>query len=140
MSPKRVTRRQILQSGSLLALPAVWHGTRPPAAHAAPAAATGLRVGSRMYESIGVRPIINGRGTYTILSGSLMLPEVRAAMDEAAQHYVHLDELAEGIGARLAEELREFDARRRTGQPELNLAPVDEELHRKLEALGYIGS
>ena len=102
MSPKRVTRRQMLQSGTLLALPAVWHGTRPPAAQAAPAAATGLRVGSRMYESIGVRPIINGRGTYTILSGSLMLPEVRAAMDEAAQHYVHLDELAEGIGARLA--------------------------------------
>ena len=103
MSPKRVTRRQMLQSGTLLALPAVWHGTRPPAAQAAPAASTGLRVGSRMYESIGVRPIINGRGTYTILSGSLMLPEVRAAMDEAAQHYVPLDELAEGIGARLAE-------------------------------------
>ena len=45
-----------------------------------------------------------------------------------------------GIVARLAEELREFDARRRTGQLELNLAPVDEELHRKLEALGYVGS
>jgi L-seryl-tRNA(Ser) seleniumtransferase len=31
-----------------------------------------------------------------------MLPEVRAAMDAAAQHYVHLDELTEAIGARLA--------------------------------------
>ena len=83
MSPKRVTRRQMLQSGSLLALPGVWHGARPAAAGVASAASTGLRVGSRMYESIGVRPIVNGRGTYTILSGSLMLPEVRAAMAEA---------------------------------------------------------
>jgi L-seryl-tRNA(Ser) seleniumtransferase len=31
-----------------------------------------------------------------------MLPEVRAAMAAASQHYVHLDELAEAIGARLA--------------------------------------
>jgi L-seryl-tRNA(Ser) seleniumtransferase len=31
-----------------------------------------------------------------------MLPEVRAAMDAAAKHYVHLDELADAIGARLA--------------------------------------
>ena len=31
-----------------------------------------------------------------------MLPEVRAAMDAASRQYVHLDELAEAIGARLA--------------------------------------
>ena len=31
-----------------------------------------------------------------------MLPEVRAAMDAAAQKYVHLDELTEAVGARLA--------------------------------------
>src|SRR5207237_3492865 len=42
-------------------------------------------------------------GTFTIISGSTMLPEVRAAMDAAAQQYVHLDELSEAIGARLAE-------------------------------------
>ena len=56
----------------------------------------GLRVGPDVYQSIGVRPLINARGTYTIISGSVMLPEVRAAMDAAAQHYVHLDELADG--------------------------------------------
>ena len=27
------------------------------------------------YESIGVRPLINCKGTFTIISGSLMLPE-----------------------------------------------------------------
>ena len=32
------------------------------------------------YESIGVRPLINCRGTYTIISGSVILPEVREAM------------------------------------------------------------
>ena len=49
-----------------------------------------------------MRPLINARGTFTIISGSTMLPEVRAAMDAAAKKYVHLDELAEAVGARLA--------------------------------------
>lgn len=56
-----------------------------------------------VYGPIGVRPMINARGTYTIISGSVMLPEVRAAIDAAARRYVHLDELADAIGARLAE-------------------------------------
>jgi L-seryl-tRNA(Ser) seleniumtransferase len=60
-------------------------------------------MGRNVYQAIGVRPLVNARGTFTIVSGSLMLPEVRAAMNEAAQHYVHLDELAEAVGARLAE-------------------------------------
>ena len=55
------------------------------------------------YESIGVRPLINCRGTYTIISGSLMLSEVREAMGEASKAYVHLDELMEAVGARIAE-------------------------------------
>ena len=50
-----------------------------------------------------MRPLINARGTFTIISGSRMLPEVRAAIDAAAQHHVHLDELMAAIGARLAE-------------------------------------
>lgn len=62
-----------------------------------------LRAGAPdVYTSLGVRPFINARGTYTILSGSTMLPEVRAAMDQAARQYVHLDELTEAIGQRLA--------------------------------------
>ena len=55
------------------------------------------------YECIGVRPLINCMGTYTIISGSLLLPEVRQAMLEASRRYVHLDELAEAVGARLGE-------------------------------------
>ncbi|MGA3328031.1 MAG: hypothetical protein ABSF45_26575 [Terriglobia bacterium] len=56
-----------------------------------------------IYESIGVRPLINCQGVITIIGGSLMLPEVRRAMDEASNWYVHLDELAEAVGKRLAE-------------------------------------
>ena len=65
------------------------------------AEAPGLRFPT--YDTIGVRPLINCRGTYTIISGSLLLPEARAAMEEASRRYVHLDELAEAVGARLAE-------------------------------------
>ncbi len=55
------------------------------------------------YESIGLRPLINCRGTYTIISGSLSLPEVKAAMEAASQRYVHMDELMEKVGERIAE-------------------------------------
>jgi uncharacterized pyridoxal phosphate-dependent enzyme len=112
-----VSRRQLLQRGSLLALPAVLRdkfvaaepmagselATLAASATTAAPATTGLRAGPDVYASIGARPLINARGTYTIISGSIMLPEVRAAMEAAAQHYIHLDELAEAIGARLAE-------------------------------------
>lgn len=106
-----MTRRELLRRGSLAGgLLAVPGALRSEAATATPATAppaapavTGLRVGPDIYQSIGVPPLVNARGTYTILSGSTMLPEVRAAMDAAAQHYVHLDELAEAVGARLAE-------------------------------------
>ena len=37
-------------------------------------------------------------GTYTIISGSLMLPEVRQAIQDASKAYVHLDELMEQGG------------------------------------------
>ncbi len=55
------------------------------------------------YQSIGVRPLINCMGTYTIISGSLMLPEARQAMQEASQAYVHLDELMEKAGTHIAQ-------------------------------------
>lgn len=62
-----------------------------------------LKVGPQIYQSIGVEPVINCRGTFTIIGGSVELPEVRAAIDAASQYYVQLDELSAGIGQRLAE-------------------------------------
>ena len=58
--------------------------------------------GDGVYEALGVQPLINAAGTYTSLSGSLILPEVRAAMDEAARHYVSIAELHEAAGNRIA--------------------------------------
>src|ERR671911_640952 len=38
-----------------------------------------------IYGDIGVRPIINGRGATTAVGGTLMSPEVLAAMTDAAR-------------------------------------------------------
>ena len=59
--------------------------------------------GANVYERIGVRPLINARGTWTYLSGSLILPEVRTAMDAASRQFVDLIELQNAVGKRLAE-------------------------------------
>ncbi len=56
-----------------------------------------------IYEAIGVEPIINCRGTFTIIGGSVERPEVLAAYKEASRYFVQYDELAEGVGRRLAE-------------------------------------
>lgn len=58
---------------------------------------------TNIFRSIGVEPIINCRGAYTIIGGSLELPPVREAMEAAAHNFVQYDELAEGIGQRLAD-------------------------------------
>jgi L-seryl-tRNA(Ser) seleniumtransferase len=65
--------------------------------------AVGKVPASNVYRRLGVRPLINCRGTWTYLSGSLELPEVRAAMLEAAKHFVSIMELQQGVGRRLAE-------------------------------------
>lgn len=61
-----------------------------------------LRLGPEIYQSIGVEPIINCVGTFTIIGGSVHRPEVAAAMEAASRYFVQIDELAEGIGKRLA--------------------------------------
>ena len=62
-----------------------------------------LQIGPKIYESIGVDPIINCRGTFTIIGGSLERPEVLAASKAAAAYFVQYDEMAFGVGRRLAE-------------------------------------
>jgi seryl-tRNA(Sec) selenium transferase len=55
-----------------------------------------------IYTRIGVRPLINARGTWTYLSGSLELPETRRATEEASQYFVDMFELQAGVGRYLA--------------------------------------
>lgn len=56
-----------------------------------------------IYNSIGVDTIINCRGTFTIIGGSIERPEVLKAMEAASGYFVQYDELANGVGKRLAE-------------------------------------
>jgi L-seryl-tRNA(Ser) seleniumtransferase len=67
------------------------------------AAATGKSPTIDVYRRLGVRPFINARGTWTYLSGSLELPEVRTAMDAASRHFVDMFELQRAAGKRLGE-------------------------------------
>ena len=55
-----------------------------------------------IFQAIGVEPIINCRGTFTILGGSILRPEVLRAMEAASGYFVQYDELAAGVGRHLA--------------------------------------
>jgi uncharacterized pyridoxal phosphate-dependent enzyme len=56
-----------------------------------------------VYARLGVKTVINCRGTWTYLSGSLEFPEVRQAQLEAAKHFVNVIELQHAVGRRLSE-------------------------------------
>jgi len=72
------------------------------AAVAAAKAAGSKAAAGDIYSSIGVRSLINARGTWTYLSGSLELPEVRRTMELASHHFVDMFELQESAGRYLA--------------------------------------
>ena len=74
-----VSRRDLFRQGGLFAAAQAFGGSVRQAV-AAP-----LEVGANMYRSIGVRPVINARGTFTIITGSQTLPEVKRAMDQASR-------------------------------------------------------
>src|SRR6267142_6350958 len=98
---RNLSRRDLFRGGGLaVAASQILGGSR---ASAAPAAVGKLQLGPEIYQSIGIRPLINCRGTLTVISGSLELPEGRAAKEAAAQHFVALDELMDAVGKRLAE-------------------------------------
>src|SRR5579883_1036078 len=65
--------------------------------------AAGYTAKENIYTKIGVTPIINARGTWTYTSASLELPEVKAAKQAAAMHFVDMWELQRAVGRRLAE-------------------------------------
>jgi D-glucosaminate-6-phosphate ammonia-lyase len=93
----KISRRNLLRSSAALAaVEAV--SMSEPLAEAAP-----LELTPGIYQSIGVKPVVNCRGTFTIITGSQSLPEVKKAMELASHSYVHMDELMEAAGKRLAE-------------------------------------
>lgn len=71
--------------------------------YAQAATAIGKDPRQNVYSRLGVKTVINCRGTWTYLSGSLEFPEVRQAQVEAAQHFVNVIDLQRAVGRRLAE-------------------------------------
>jgi uncharacterized pyridoxal phosphate-dependent enzyme len=71
--------------------------------YAQAATAMGRDPRQNVYTRLGVKTVINCRGTWTYLSGSLEFPEVRQAQVEAAQHFVNMLDLQRAVGRRLSE-------------------------------------
>jgi len=71
--------------------------------YAKSAAAFGIDTRANVYSRLGVKTVINCRGTWTYLSGSLQLPETRQAQEEAGRYFVNMVELQQAVGRRLAE-------------------------------------
>ena len=67
------------------------------------ASAMGKDPRQNIYARLGVKTVINCRGTWTYLSGSLEFPEVRQAQIEASEHFVNMLELQRAVGRRLSE-------------------------------------
>src|SRR6266436_3727510 len=97
------TRRNILQSAGLLG---VWPFSKLSFAGRTPV---------NPYQQLGIQPVINCRGTHTVIGASKIWPEIHDAMAEASRHYVMLDELHDKIAARLADLMGCEDAMVTTG-------------------------
>jgi D-glucosaminate-6-phosphate ammonia-lyase len=93
-------RRDVLKGLAILPVTGAVAGTLD--ANASPAASKARKTKS-VYEPIGVKPLLNARGTVTVIGASKVLPEVREAMDAAIDEYVQIDELMDGVGKRLGE-------------------------------------
>src|SRR5258706_3853786 len=68
-----------------------------------------------LYQELGIQPVLNFRGTHTVIGASKQWPDLHEAMGEAARHFVVLDELQDKIGERLARLIGSEDAMVTTG-------------------------
>jgi L-seryl-tRNA(Ser) seleniumtransferase len=101
MTRFRTNRRNVLCT--LASVPGL--GWLLPASRAA-AQSSSPALARDVIKELGVSPCINAAGTYTILTASLMPPEVVAAIQVASRQYVRLNELHDAVGKRIAELLQ----------------------------------
>jgi L-seryl-tRNA(Ser) seleniumtransferase len=107
MNISNISRRGLLKGislGSLIgALPSFV--TTTAAARRAPG----------LYQQLGIRPVINFRGTMTTLGASKMWPDLHEVAGQASSEYIVLEELKSKIGERLAALIGSEDALVTTG-------------------------
>lgn len=98
-------RRELIKGLSMVPLAGVVSGSSIESAFGSTQniAARQQKKTKSTYADLGVRPLINARGTVTVVGASQILPEVQQAMDDAVKEYVQIDELMDGVGARLGE-------------------------------------
>src|SRR5262245_7852726 len=93
-SRRKLTRRRMLQAGATLAASSAFvpnvKSAEPPVKK------------PTVYESLGIKPVINATGTVTVLGGSVMPLEVVTAWAEASSCFVDLVELQDKVGAKIA--------------------------------------
>jgi L-seryl-tRNA(Ser) seleniumtransferase len=89
-------RRSFLQS--LSGIPVIG-----AALASAPFAARAVAAKRDYFKDLNVRPFINAAGTYTVLTASLMRPEVVEAINYASKQFVPLNDLHDAVGKRIAE-------------------------------------
>jgi uncharacterized pyridoxal phosphate-dependent enzyme len=110
MPSTKSTRRSFMSSvaalGAALLSPRKLFATASGTVSRAEAKLTGFGSSGNVYEELGVTTVINGQGTMTVLGGSLMRPEVEAAMALASQHFCSIPELEVAAGKRIAEMLK----------------------------------
>ena len=125
MANKSWSRREVLKQSGMISAAAAASAIAPSAVNAlAPAAAktASAKAGTakagqvltghdlpftdgdfhnNLFTRIGIRPLINCRGTITAISGSTSLPEVKQAMYNASLYHVRMDEMMEAVGEEL---------------------------------------
>ncbi len=90
------SRRLLLQSAALGALP--------------------VKAARRnVYEELGITPVLNFRGTHTVIGASKVWPELHEAMSAASQSFVSIEELQDKAGERIAKLIGCEDAMVTTG-------------------------
>jgi D-glucosaminate-6-phosphate ammonia-lyase len=65
--------------------------------------ATPAAAGRDFFKELGVKPFINAAGTYTVMTASLMWPEVVEAINYGSKKFVPLNDLHDAVGRRIAE-------------------------------------
>jgi len=113
---KHWSRRQILKQSGVLSAVGAAAAITPLAVNSVAQASADPETGGpykvpkregtdadNLFTRIGVRPILNAHGTFTIISGSRSLPQVKQAMFEASHYFVHLDELMVAVGRELGQ-------------------------------------